>query len=113
MFLRRPERHERNTVLERFEEAEREAFERIRCPLCEWRPSPSSTWACYAEGTPEPPFQWCGTSWNTFATRGRCPGCQHQWRGASGLGCGGRWLPEGWVEWEKRRGASSPRRGPR
>jgi hypothetical protein len=52
----------------------------IRCPVCAWRPSPASRWRCECGGTPEPPFAACGTVWNTFETRGRCPGCQHQWQ---------------------------------
>jgi hypothetical protein len=74
-------------------------FGRIRCPLCSWRPSPSSTWQCVTgPGSPEPPFIGCGTSWNTFATRGRCPGCAHQWRWTSCLRCSG-WSPHGdWYE---------------
>ena len=75
-----------------------EAFERIRCPLCAWQPSPASTWCCVGEGTPEPPFAWCGTTWNTFTTRGRCPGCQHQWKWTSCLRCAGFSLHEDWYE---------------
>jgi hypothetical protein len=75
-----------------------DAFERIRCPLCEWRPTPASTWCCVGQGTPEPPFQWCGTIWNTFSTRGRCPGCAHQWKWTSCLRCGGFSLHEDWYE---------------
>ena len=75
-----------------------EAFERIRCPLCDWHPTPSSVWFCYGAGTPEPMFQACGTEWNTFATGGRCPGCQHQWRWTSCLRCAGWSLHEDWYE---------------
>ena len=78
---------------------EGEAFERIRCPLCAWRPTPASTWCCFVgEGTPEPPFEWCGAQWNTFTTRGRCPGCQHQWKWTSCLRCSGFSLHEDWYE---------------
>ena len=80
------------------DEDEKNASERIRCPLCEWVPTPSSTWCCFAEGTPEPPFPWCGTTWNTFNTRGRCPGCGHQWKWTSCLRCGGFSLHEDWYE---------------
>ena len=52
---------------------------RIRCPVCAWRPTASSRWTCHVGDTPEPPFDACGTVWNTFETRGRCPGCGHQW----------------------------------
>ena len=75
-----------------------EAFERIRCPLCDWRPMPSSRWSCWGEHTPEPPFNWCGTIFNTFLTRGRCPGCQHQWQWTSCLRCHGASLHQDWYE---------------
>jgi hypothetical protein len=55
-------------------------FSRIRCPLCRWQPTASSQWYC--SDAPEFPhffYHGCGTSWNTFETRGRCPGCDHQW----------------------------------
>ena len=29
----------------------------------------------------------CNMSWNTFDTKGRCPGCSHQWRHTSCLKC--------------------------
>ena len=75
-----------------------EAFSGIRCPLCEWRPLPSSTWCCDASVAPEPFFEGCGTMWNTFATRGRCPGCAHQWRWTSCLRCHGWSLHDDWYE---------------
>ena len=68
---------------------DRDAFHRIRCPLCEWQPTATSVWACYSEGTPEPFFGGCGTVWNTFETKGRCPGCAHQWQWTSCLSCHG------------------------
>ena len=64
-----------------------EAFSGIRCPLCNWRPLRSSLWRCLSAGTPEPFFEGCGTEWNTFSTRGRCPGCSHQWQWTSCLRC--------------------------
>ena len=82
------------------DEDEGNASERIRCPLCEWHPTPASTWCCLGEGTPEPPFSWCGTVWNTFSTHGRCPGCAHQWTWTSCLRCGGFSLHEDWYECE-------------
>jgi hypothetical protein len=75
---------------------EDDAFGRIRCPLCAWRPDASSRWACVGFDGPESGFLGCGTVWNTFATRGRCPGCAHQWRWTSCLMCG-EWSPH--VEW--------------
>ena len=41
---------------------------RIRCPACGWEPSRRDLWMCA-----------CLHSWNTFETRGICPGCGHQW----------------------------------
>ncbi len=51
---------------------------RIRCPRCGWVPRRDSRWWC-----PHP----CGTSWNTFETRGRCPGCGKQWEHTACLAC--------------------------
>jgi hypothetical protein len=75
-----------------------EPFEGIRCPHCSWRPSPSNTWSCSWLGTPEPYFESCGAVWNTFATRGRCPGCAHQWTWTSCLNCGQWSLHDDWYE---------------
>jgi hypothetical protein len=76
-----------------------EAFSRIRCPLCAWQPSPNDRWSCvWVEGSPEPPFPSCGAIWNTFRTRGSCPGCRHQWRWTSCLRCAGWSLHEDWYE---------------
>jgi hypothetical protein len=97
LLLKKPETG-RVEPIERPREDEDDAFERIRCPLCEWRPTASSTWCCYGEDTPEPNFKWCGTQWNTFTTRGRCPGCQHQWKWTSCLHCSGWSLHEDWYE---------------
>jgi hypothetical protein len=75
---------------------EENEFSRIRCPLCRWQPTASSRWVCGAGGKMEGPFQGCGTSWNTFTTRGVCPGCAHQWRHTACLRCH-RWsLHEDW-----------------
>ncbi|HJL16810.1 MAG TPA: hypothetical protein RMH99_14195 [Sandaracinaceae bacterium LLY-WYZ-13_1] len=49
---------------------------RIRCPLCMWVPRASDRWACY-----------CGCSWNTFDTGGRCPECGFQFRHTMCLEC--------------------------
>ena len=78
---------------------EEDAFSRIRCPLCAWRPSPNDRWSCvWTEGSPEPRFPSCGAIWNTFETSGRCPGCLHQWRWTSCLRCAG-WSPhDDWYE---------------
>jgi hypothetical protein len=65
-----------------------EGFGRIRCPLCAWQPTSSSVWVCWSGDTPESFFGGCWTTWNTFTTRGRCPGCTHQWQWTSCHGCG-------------------------
>src|SRR6266540_1986982 len=77
---------------------EEDVFGRIRCPLCAWRPAASSLWTCASFNTQEGAFRGCGTIWNTFATRGRCPGCAHQWRWTSCLRCGEWSLHEDWYE---------------
>lgn len=71
----------------------------IRCPLCGWTPNASSRWYCFWSGTgPEPRFDACGTCWNTFDTRGRCPGCAHQWIWTTCLRCGIESRHEDWYE---------------
>jgi hypothetical protein len=70
----------------------------IRCPRCGWQPAASSRWSCNAEHAPEPSFTGCGTVWNTFDTKGRCPGCQHQWQWTSCLSCGEWSLHLDWYE---------------
>ncbi len=52
----------------------------IRCPCCAWEPAAEDRWECSREG--------CGTSWNTFWTRGVCPGCTYQWRNTQCFACG-------------------------
>jgi hypothetical protein len=85
-------------------EAERrdpdDAFGRIRCPLCDWHPTASSLWCCWHDGAPEPFFHGCGTLWNTFSTRGKCPGCAHQWRWTSCHRCGEWSRHDDWYETE-------------
>jgi hypothetical protein len=44
----------------------------------------------------------CGECWNTFNTRGRCPGCGHQWRWTACLNCSGWSLHEHWYEIESK-----------
>lgn len=73
-----------------------DAFSRIRCPLCEWHPGPSSRWCCEAGESPEPYFEGCHTVWNTFTTGGMCPGCSHLWTWTSCLRCGGWSLHAEW-----------------
>ena len=38
------------------------------CPHCEWEPLKSTIWTCT-----------CGHKWNTFDTKGTCPGCERVW----------------------------------
>jgi hypothetical protein len=71
-------------------------YSRIRCPLCKWQPQASSRWYCVDCGYPEYFFDSCGTAWNTFDTRGICPGCAHQWRWTACLYCAGWSLHEEW-----------------
>ena len=62
----------------------------IYCPKCSWRPSATDRWCCNPE---------CGTVWNTFWTRGLCPGCGHQWVDTQCMGCG-KWSPhESWYHY--------------
>lgn len=62
---------------------------RIRCPACRWQPGKHDSWVC------DPG---CGNRWNTFATRGRCPACNKQWRETACLRCAA-WSPhEEWYE---------------
>ena len=75
---------------------EEQEFSRIRCPLCQWQPNASSLWWCADCWHPEYFFDGCGTKWNTFATRGLCPGCNHQWKWTACLSCMGWSLHEEW-----------------
>jgi hypothetical protein len=87
-----------NLPLTIFRLTEEETFHGVRCPLCAWRPDASSRWSCEPSQSPEPSFPGCLTVWNTFSTRGRCPGCDHQWRWTSCLSCHGWSLHEDWYE---------------
>jgi hypothetical protein len=78
---------------------EDDEFEGIRCPHCAWRPSSHDRWCCQSNGGPEPPFRSCGTNWNTFSTKGRCPGCSHQWQWTLCLRCV-EWSPH--ADWYER-----------
>ncbi len=78
------------------EEDEGPDFKRIRCPLCRWHPNASSRWVCSYCPDPENFHGGCHAVWNTFETRGLCPGCGHQWRWTACLSCH-RWSPhEDW-----------------
>ncbi len=62
-------------------------FSRIRCPHCNWKPDKSSRWFCADCDYPEFFYGGCFTSWNTFETKGVCPGCAHRWKWTSCLRC--------------------------
>jgi hypothetical protein len=80
------------------EKQDESQFRGIRCPLCRWQPKPWSRWCCCAHNTPEPLFDGCLTEWNTFTTKGRCPGCGHQWRWTLCLNCDGWSTHDDWYE---------------
>jgi hypothetical protein len=82
------ERLKREEITDRAKLEEKDPdFSRVRCPLCGWKPNGSSRWFCGDCEYPEYFFDGCGTAWNTFATRGRCPGCAHDWRWTVCLRC--------------------------
>jgi len=82
------------------EDEEENKFNRIRCPICSWQPDSYSRWVCRKSDYPEHFADGCGTAWNTFDTRGRCPGCAHQWIWTFCLRCR-RWsLHEDWYSTE-------------
>jgi hypothetical protein len=62
-------------------------FNRIRCPVCCWQPERSSRWMCRDPNGIEHPSGGCRARWNTFDTRGLCPGCNYQWKGTMCLSC--------------------------
>jgi hypothetical protein len=49
----------------------------IRCPKCRWKPRTEYRWSCK-----------CEHQWNTFDTRGLCPGCGYQWESTACPQCG-------------------------
>lgn len=65
---------------------------RIYCPRCEWKPQAYDRWQCVPS---------CGTVWNTFETRGRCPGCAKQWQTTQCLSCHVYSLHEAWYHEEE------------
>ncbi|HSK30229.1 MAG TPA: GIY-YIG nuclease family protein, partial [Candidatus Limnocylindria bacterium] len=82
---------------------ESEGFNRIRCPLCRWQPKALHRWLCAPCDDPEFFDDGCGACWNTFSTRGRCPGCGHQWRWTACLNCAGWSLHTDWYAKESER----------
>ena len=60
-------------------------METIQCPKCKWKPDGGAYWSCDTNG--------CGhRSWDTFETRGKCPGCGKQWETTQCPACG-EWSP--------------------
>lgn len=98
LFLKGTRAPEEIIVDDMVDDEEDDRIHGIRCPHCRWRPSSSDRWQCECAFTPEPPFNSCGTSWNTFETRGRCPGCDHQWKWTSCIRCQKWSLHEAWYE---------------
>ena len=66
----------------------------IYCPGCKYRPHHEDRWAC----TPT-----CGTSWNTFWTRGVCPGCGHKWQVTECPACKANSPHEAWYHYPSQR----------
>jgi hypothetical protein len=69
---------------------------KICCPACQWQPDKYSRWFCISMGPPENFSGGCGNGWNTFDTRGVCPGCQHHWRHTTCLSCSVTSLHDDW-----------------
>jgi NMD protein affecting ribosome stability and mRNA decay len=64
---------------------------RVSCPKCGWAPDGGIYWMCSD----------CKTKWNTFDTRGRCPGCGRSYQVTScpkKIGCGQISPHEEWYE---------------
>jgi hypothetical protein len=62
----------------------------IYCPHCEYRPQAHDRWVCVSS---------CATVWNTFWTRGVCPGCGTRWPQTQCLECH-EWSPhEAWYHY--------------
>ncbi|HEY8402064.1 MAG TPA: hypothetical protein VIK89_12420 [Cytophagaceae bacterium] len=53
----------------------------IRCPKCEWEPSPDDKWQSE-----------CGNIWNTFSTYGQCPNCKKVYKQTQCHNCN-EWSP--------------------
>ena len=62
----------------------------IRCPHYSWEPAAEDRWECTRTA--------CGTSWNTFWTRGVCPGCAYQWRNTQCFACAEFSPHEAWYQ---------------
>jgi DNA-directed RNA polymerase subunit RPC12/RpoP len=98
LFQKKLETEDASEEAVSLDEDEAPEFERIRCPACRWRPRASDRWVCGDRGHPEYFYSGCWTCWNTFDTRGLCPGCGHQWRWTCCLSCHEWSLHEDWYE---------------
>jgi hypothetical protein len=66
----------------------------IVCPNCRWIPVLEARWPCR-----------CGHVWNTFRTRGQCPGCSYRWEITQCLACQTISPHQAWYPLEQRGGA--------
>jgi hypothetical protein len=101
LFFRKTPESEKFLLEEKQKEKGETEFVRVRCPVCKWRPDRYSFWICADWAYPEYFFNGCGMPWNTFETRGLCPGCNYQWKYTSCLECGEWSRHEDWYEEEK------------
>jgi hypothetical protein len=62
----------------------------IFCPACGYRPGHEDRWNCVPS---------CGTVWNTFWTRGVCPGCSVKWPKTQCPSCAEYSLHEAWYHY--------------
>lgn len=62
--------------------------ERVRCPACGRAPEAGTAWQC----------SYCHWSWDTFATRGVCPGCAAHYPVTQCFGCHAMSRHEDWYE---------------
>jgi hypothetical protein len=79
----------KNTILPALTEDLDDRNSGIRCPACRWRPTRQDVWACNPG---------CGHVWNTFDTRGHCPGCQKHWSKTQCTKCGEWSNHDAWYE---------------
>ena len=77
-------------VEERLKKKDSSSDGRVRCPKCQWTPRSSDRWMCH-----------CRHTWNTFDTRGLCPGCNYQWTQTMCLSCLQWSEHQAWYETEK------------